>query len=100
MKIIFRTRYPLRRIILLLLLSAASSFYYLQIHTSQNERPAQASLMPISPIVQKIDSPAPTIALITRAIPIKKDQTFSELMQSAGFGVVDVQEIYDSALDV
>ncbi len=100
MKIVFRTRYPLRRIVLLLLLSVTSSFYYLQKHPHREQRPTQASLIPISPIVQKIDPPAPAMAPITRAIEIKKDQTFSEVMQSAGFDAEEIQEIYGSARDV
>ena len=54
--------------------------------------------MPIAPIVQTIDLPA---ALpITKAIEIKKDQTFGEVMQSAGLGPEEIQAIYDSARDV
>lgn len=56
--------------------------------------------MPISPVVQKFDSPAPAVVPVTRSIEIKKDQTFSEVMQSAGFDALEVQEIYDSARDV
>ncbi len=100
MKIVFRTRYPLRRIILLLLLSAVSSFYYLQNHPPQQETRAQAGFISISPVVNKIEPPVPASEPVTKTIQIKKDQTFSEVMQSAGFAPDAIQEIYGSARDV
>jgi hypothetical protein len=96
-----RSRIPLRTFLLIILSICCA--YYFYIHdkkSSLSPTPIQASMLTISPVVKPFEPPAPaTPKLTTKAVVIKRNETFSELMQSQGFEGQIIQDVYASAKD-
>jgi Membrane proteins related to metalloendopeptidases len=105
MKIIFKTRYPIRiqQILLLLVILAISGIYYYQSHTPKSN-PDKVTYLALTPLVPELPQasqvPPPPPKPATTSVEIQKNQTFSELMQVQGFDTATIQEILDSSRDV
>jgi murein DD-endopeptidase MepM/ murein hydrolase activator NlpD len=105
MKIVFKTRFPLRlqRILLLLVLLAGSTIYYLRGHyQAEKQTPSRehVNLLNVAPIVPELPKIASPPAPVTNTVEIQRNETFSELMESQGFDPQVIQEILESSRDV
>lgn len=104
MKILFRTKYriPFYYLTLLLLTVLSSTYYYLrQEYTTRNPAPvtANSNLMALTgpmvvPSLGFLPKPSEPIR---QEVPIKKNETFTQLMVTEGFDPEVVHQVYESA---